>query len=150
MNLLVRMYNTALATLGVAIVTIIIIFTIIALIAILFAKCKLFAKCGYEWWKALIPLYSDYVFYTKICELHWAWYVAWLAVTLMSFEETTVTFLKLFINGMAFYNLAIKCNKDNIASMIFGALFPHVFNIYYAYSDAKYDKDIPVKQSGLF
>lgn len=150
MKFIVNLYHTALATIGVVAVMAIIVFLLICLIAVLFAKCKLFSKCGYEWWKGLIPLYSEYIFFTKICELHWAWYVAWLAVTLMSFEETTVTFLKLFVNAMAFYNLAIKCNKDNIASMIFGGFFPGFVEIYYAYSDTYYNKDIPVKQSGLF
>ena len=142
--------SSAIATIGIAAVVAIMILTVVGLIAILFAKCKLFTKCGYSWWLGLVPLYSEYIFYTKICGLHWAWYVAWLAVTLLSFEKTTVTFFKLFINAMAYYNLALRFNKDNIASMIFGAMFPHFVNFVYAYTNCEYNPEIPVKQSGLF
>ena len=117
----------------------------------LFGKAKLFSKCGQDWWLALIPFYGDYIFITKICGLHWAWFVGYIAVTLVSLGKTAVTALRLFVNAASFYNLGIRCNRDKTAAMIFGAIFPSVVTVIYGLtSSITYNKDIEVKESGLF
>ena len=114
------------------------------------AEVKLFKKCGKEGWKAIIPFYSTYVFTVEICGLHWAWFVATLATSLLSISNSVIRLLHIFINAMSFYNLATKCNKDKIASMIFGGLFPAITSMVYGFSKLDYDNSIPVKESGVF
>ena len=127
------------------------LFTLIITIIEIIAKVKLFNKCGKQGWKAIIPFYSSYVFIVEICGLHWAWFVGYIAVTLVSLGKTAVTALRLFVNAASFYNLGIRCNRDKTAAMIFGAIFPSVVTVIYGLtSSITYNKDIEVKESGLF
>lgn len=138
------------AAVGISLFVGIMVFILIVALCMLFAECKLFSKCGYSWWKAIIPFYSEYVFLNKICGLHWAWFAGWLAASFLSLGSVIVTFVKLFVYGIAYYNLAIRFNKDKTASMIFGALFSRIVNFVYAFGKGEYDGSIPVKESGLF
>lgn len=140
----------AIAAIGVGLFAVLCILGLAALIAMILGKYKLFKKAGEPGWLAFIPFYSNYVFYTRICGLHWAWFAGWLAVTFLSLGNIVVTALKLFVNGIAYYNLAIRCNRDKTASLIFGAIFPSIVEMVYGFSPWNYDKTIEVNQSGLF
>ena len=94
------------------------IFTLIFVVIGIVSKIKLFQKCGKEGWKAIIPFYSSYVFMVEICGLHWAWFVASIATDILSFGNAIAKVLGVFVNAIAFYNLAARCNKDKIATMI--------------------------------
>lgn len=125
-------------------------FLVFAIIVII-GQIKLFVKCDQEWWKAIIPFYSTYIFTVKICELHWAWFVGTLLVDLsiVSLGSATVL-LRMFVKAMCFYNLGLKGRRDPIPSLIFGALFPEVTTCVYGYGSYVYDPYVEVKQSGLF
>lgn len=131
-----------------------IIIGVLALIGVfiyLYGQIRLFTKCGQEWWKAIIPFYNDYIFTVKICGLHWGWYVGILASSLLlANDQGIAVLLRFFVKGMCYYNLATRCSKDPIPSMIFGALFPEAVCVYYGLNNAYYDPFIEVKQSGLF
>lgn len=141
-------------TLGMISATLVLIFLIIAIVGIviyLIGLVKLFKKAGQPGWCAIVPFYNDYVFTVKICGLHWAWYVGILASSLLlATSNYAASVLRLFVKGMCFYNLAIKCSKDPIPSMIFGALFPEVVTVVYGLNNSYYDNYIEVKPSGLF
>lgn len=137
-------------TVGMVVAVIALIITLIFLLIFEIAKIKLFKKVGQKWWYAIVPFYSEYVFYTKICGLHWAYFAAWAIVTVCSLSNQLISLFKVFINAMCFYNLGIRCNKDKIASMIFGGLFPHIVAVFYGYSKIEYNENIEVKQSGVF
>lgn len=138
------------AAIGLGFFVILCLLGLLALIAMILGKYKLFKKAGESGWLAFVPFYSDYVFYTRICGLHWAWFAGWLAVTILSVGNIVVTALKLFVNGIAYYNLAIRCNRDKTASLIFGAILPGIVEMVYGFSSWTYDKTIEVNQSGLF
>ena len=142
--------STIIATIGIGLFVVLCLACLAGTVLVIVGRCKLFTKCGQEGWKAIIPFYGEYVFLEKICGLHWGWFVAYAAVTFLSFEATTVTFVKLIINAFAFYNLAIKCNKDKTESLIFGALFPGVVATIYGLGKAEYHPENEVKQSALF
>lgn len=116
----------------------------------LFGRAILFKKCGYEWWKAIIPLYGTYVFFCEICGLHWAWYLAYILVDGLTAKNFVYQALNTFVKAMAFYNLAMRCNKDKIPSMIFGGIASAATTAVYAFSKIEYHPEIEVKQSGIF
>lgn len=142
---------SAIASLGVGFVALITLALLALFIFIIVGRVKLFKKCGQAGWKAIVPFYTDYVFYTQICGLHWAWAAAYIVINVMSLESFTVRVLTLLVNAFGFYNLAIKCHKDKTATMIFGALFPSITTMVYGLSkDTTYYPYEEVKQSGLF
>lgn len=145
-----NIFGSIIAVIGLTLFIVMVLAILAFCIAFLVAQCKLFAKCGYEWWKAIIPFYSEYVFFVNICGLHWAWFAGWLAVTFVSINHIVVRAFILFVNAAAYHNLAIRFDKDKTASMIFGALFPKIVNFVYAFGKGQYDGTIPVKESGLF
>lgn len=132
---------------GLVIVGISLVFVIIAVVG----QCRLFVKCGQEWWKAIIPFYSSYIFTVKICEMHWAWFVATLLVDLSIVEAGNIAvILRMFVKAMCFYNLGLKGRRDPVVSLIFGALFPEITTCVYGFGSYTYDPYVEVKQSGLF
>lgn len=131
-------FNTLLG--GIALLALIFVLAIVVLLAI--GRILLFKKCNTPWWKAIIPFYSDYVFFVDICSLHWAWYLAYLILH--------VSPIPLFVNAIGFYNLAKKTGKDPIPSMIFGGVFPSVVTVVYGLSIKEFNADARVKQSGIF
>ena len=146
-----EMYLTeAIGTAGFFVAAIAFIIFIAIVVVILIGQCLLFKKCGQAAWKAIIPFYSKYVFFVEICGLHWAWFAGWMAVTFFSVENVVVSVLKLFVYAMAFYNLALRCGKDRIPSMIFGGIFPSIVTIVYGLSNLLYNKEVEVKDSGVF
>lgn len=145
-----RLTNEVVGTVGIVVAGIALIIALFFLVIVIIARCRLFKKCNRSAWEAIVPFYTDYVFFTKICGLHWAWFAGFLAVTLLSFKESTANLLRAFVYAMAFYNLAIKTNKDKIVSMIFGAFFSGFVTMIYGFSNIYYDENAPVKQSGLF
>ena len=145
-----RIYSSFVDTVGIITALVIIGILIVGLFVFLFGRVFLFRKCGVEGWKAIVPFYGTYVFFVDICGLHWAWYVAYLLIDCVSVSSTTVQFLNTFVNAMAFYNLAIRCNRDKIPSMIFGGIAAPVMTMIYALSNIEYHKEIEVKSSGLF
>lgn len=135
---------------GLLVAAIALIIVLIGLVIYLIAKVRLFRNCGKQGWKAIIPFYGSYVFYCEICGLHWAWFVAKVASTLLSFNNTVVGILEIFINAMAFHNFALRTRKDNIPAMIFGGLVPSIMTVIYGFSTFYYEPTIEVKNSGLF
>lgn len=139
---------------GVAFGLIILMFIVLiaAVIVYVLGLAKLFQKAGIEGWKAIIPFYSDYLFVCKVCGLHWAWFAALMLITFTAFESLQIAgVLRTFVKAMSFYNLAIKCHKeDKIPSLIFGALFPEITTIVYGFGSSEYDYYQEVKSSGLF
>lgn len=146
-----RVVAEAIASLGVGFVLIISIALLALIILMIVGRVKLFKKCGHPGWKAIVPFYTDYVFFTQICGLHWAWAAACIVTSVLSLESVTIRVLTLLVDAFGFYNLAIKCHKDKIATMIFGALFPHIIVMVYGLNkDITYYPYEEVKQSGLF
>ena len=144
------LYDATIERVGFVVALIALIIVTIGLMVYLFGRFNLFKKCGKEGWLAIVPFYSDYIFYTQICGLHWGWFAASMLINLISIKESYVTFLRIFVNGMAFYNLAIKCDRDKIAAMIFGGIVPSILTVIYGFSSLNYDETKEVKQSGLF
>lgn len=147
------------ASLGIGVVLLVCLLCLALIIGIIVGRIKLFKKCGQAGWKAIIPFYTDYVFYKEICGLHWAWATASIILSLLSSEAIVLgslsadicSIIKILVSAMGFYNLAIKCHKDKIASMIFGGLFSGITGMVYGFSkNTVYYKDEPVKESGLF
>lgn len=115
------------------------------------ARVKMFKQCGKEGWKAIVPFYATYVEYVEIDGLHWGWFLAWLFITLGSTQNTAIFALRIFMKAASFYNLAIRCRKqDPIPSAIFGAIFPEIMTMIYGFSKIDYDPTIEVKQSAIF
>lgn len=144
------MYSTLVESVGFVVALIALIIFTIGLFIFLFARVFLFRKCGVEGWKALIPFYGTYVFFCNICGLHWAWYLAYILIDGLTASNTTVQFLNMFVKAMAFYNLATRCNKDKIPSMIFGGIASPIVTMVYALSNIEYHPEIEVKKSGMF
>ena len=136
--------------LGIGVVILIVALLCFGAVIFLIARIKMFKKCGKEGWKAIIPFYTNYVFCVEICGLHWAWFVASLVIGFLSVKNIYVSALNLFVNGMSYYNLAIRCKKDPIPSMIFGAIAPAIMACIYGFGTIDYDENIIVKSSGLF
>lgn len=146
-----RAIASTLAGLGTLAILVLLLGTILLLVFCLIGRIKLFKKAGLEGWKAIIPFYSDYVFYNTICGLHWAWAAASIITSVVSLEAFVVRIVTLLVNAFGFYNLAIKCHKDKTATMVFGALFPTITIMVYGMSkNTTYYPYEEVKQSGLF
>lgn len=111
---------------------------------------RLFKKAGIEGWKAIIPVYNDYLFTCKVCGLHWAWFVGTIVGSFLTLEGSVLAIFRIFVKAMSFYNLAIKCNKEIPPTMIFGALFPEIVTMVYGFGDYIIDPYKEVKPSGLF
>lgn len=144
------MYSSLVESVGFVVALIALIIFAIGLFIFLFARVFLFRKCGVEGWKALIPFYGTYIFFCNICGLHWAWYLAYILIDGLTASNTTVQFLNMFVKAMAFYNLAIRCNKDKIPSMIFGGIASPIVTMVYALSNIEYHPEKEVKKSGMF
>ena len=143
--------DDVIAYIGIGVFITLTIFSLLVCIFLLIAKCKLFKKCGKNPWLAVVPFYGNYVFIVEICGLHWAWFVATLLVAFSVITTKGVTsVLKIFVNAMCFYNLAVKGKRDPIPAMIFGGLFSGILYAIYGFGNYQYDKDIPVKNCGLF
>ena len=135
-------FNGVINTLAGGIAALALLFALGLLVLVAIGRLILFKKCNVPWWKAIIPFYSDYVFFVEVCSLHWAWYLA--------FFFLRITFIPIFINAIAFYNLAKKTNKDPIPSMIFGGVFPSIVTVIYGLTIKEFNPDTEVKQSGIF
>ena len=144
------LYSSLVDSVGFVVALIALIIVMVGLFVFLFGRVILFRKCNYPGWKALVPFYGTYVFFTNICGLHWAWYLAYILIDGLTASNTTVQFLNMFVKAMAFYNLAIRCNKDKIPSMIFGGIASPIVTMVYALSNIEYHPEIEVKQSGIF
>ena len=100
---------------------------VIFVVCLLIGRIALFRKCGIAGWKAIIPLYSDYIMDVKVCGLHWALFIAEEFLTF----STYTWLVKTVIDAMRYYNLAIKCHKDPVPTTIFGALFSSIVEMVY-------------------
>lgn len=145
-----NIFESLVASIGITVVIGFFILGLIIVLAFLFARVKLFIKCGQPWWKAFVPFYSGYIFIVKICGLHWAWFAGMLVISFFSLESAIANILRLFVYAMSYYNLALKCGRDPIPSMIFGALFPNIVDMVYAFGSAQYSENVYVKESGVF
>lgn len=143
--------NDVIAFIGLGVFVTILIFSLLICIFLLIGKCKLFEKCGKSGWLAIVPFYGDYIFIVEICGLHWAWFVGVLLIALSVITTGGVSsVLKIFVNAMCFYNLAIKGKRDPIPAMIFGGLFNSIVAAVYGFGDYQYYPEIEVKNSGVF
>ena len=139
------------ALVGVGVALVISLISLLFVILFVAARVRLFKKCGKEGWKAIVPFYATYVEYVEIDGLHWGWFLAWLFITLGSTQNTAIFALRIFMKAASFYNLAIRCRKqDPIPSAIFGAIFPEIMTMIYGFSKIDYDPTIEVKQSAIF
>lgn len=127
----------------------IILLTIVFIVLYIVGNVLLFKKCKQKGWKAIIPFYSDYVFLVDICKLHWGWCLGYLVVSFLSLGNLIFRLFKMFVSGIAFYNLAIKTEKNEKVAMIFGAILSPVLKIIYGLGDIEYI-DRETKPSGLF
>ena len=144
------LYTTLVDSVGFVVALIALIIVLVGIIIFCFGRVFLFRKCGVPGWKSIIPFYGTYVFFTEICGLHWAWFVAYVLIDCLTTSSTTIQLLNMFVNAMAFYNLAIRCNRDKIPAMIFGGIASPIMTMIYALSKLDYHKEIEVKPSGLF
>jgi len=147
---LVNAINGLIAVVGISFVMLLVLLLCSLWLIIIIARCKLFVKCGYAWWKAIIPIYRKYIFIVKICGLHWAWFIASVISLFIAVEANVVALIRLFVNAMSFYNLAIRSEKDKTEAMIFGAIVPGIMTMIYGFSRLEYNDDIDVKESGVF
>lgn len=135
------------------IVVLCIIFLIIAIITII-AQCKVFDKAGEKWWKALIPLYNNWVF-TKITGLAWWWFVIALSLStlvVMYSENDAVTIMgmALFLaNFNYYYNLSKKFGKSNGFAVLLSIL-PFIGLPILAFGSSNYNKTTKVDENGIF
>lgn len=137
----------ALGTTFAAFAIVIFVVSLVFLVCLALGRIWLFKKCGQSWWKAIIPIYSDYVMDCKVCGLHWAFFIA---EALLSFEAYT-RLVSLVIYAMRYYNLAKKFHKDPIPSTIFGAIFSSIVEMVYGFgSTYQYDENEPVGNCGFF
>lgn len=142
--------DTVVDSVGFTVALIALIICLVGLFIFVFGRAILFKKCGVAGWKAFIPFYGTYIFMCDICGLHWAWFLAYVLIDGLTTSTTAIQFLNMFVKAMAFYNLAIRCNRDKIPAMIFGGIASSIMTIVYALSKIEYHKEIPVKQSGVF
>ena len=139
------------ALVGVGVALVVSLISLLFVILFVAARVRLFKKCGKEGWKAIIPFYATYVEYVEIDGLHWGWFLAWMTITIGSLENSFIFALRIFMKAASFYNLAVRCKKENpIPSAIFGAFFPEITTMVYAFSNIDYDPTIEVKQSAIF
>lgn len=144
------LFTTVVDSVGFVVALIALGIVLVGLFIFTFGRCILFKKCGVAWWKAIIPFYGTYVFFVEICGLHWAWFVAYILIDGATVSSNTVQLLNMFVKAMAFYNLAIRCNRDKIPAMIFGGIASPIMTMVYALSNLDYHKEIEVKSSGIF
>lgn len=138
------------ALIGVGLTTVILLICLLFLVLYLIARVKLFKKCGKNGWKAIVPFYTTYVEKVEIEGLHWAWALADILISIYSINSRLVVIFRVFLKAISFYNLAIRCGRDEKVSAIFGALFPEIMIMVYGFSNIDYDQNIEVKESGIF
>ena len=138
------------ALFGVGITTAILLSTLLFVVLYLVARVMLFKKCNQAGWKAIIPFYTDYVEKVEIEGLHWGWVLAEILIVVFSINNRLVFVFRVFLKAISFYNLAIRCKRDEKVSTIFGLLFPEIVYMVYGFSKLDYDPNIEVKESGIF
>ena len=135
-------------------VAIVLSFLIVIAIAILviISNCKIFKKAGEDWWKAIIPLYSNWV-ETKIVGLAWWWFLIFsgLAALTGAFEEGNfvISIALILVSFNYSYCLAKKFGKSN-GFAVLTVIFPYVCYPILAFGNAKYDKNAKVDKNGIF
>lgn len=117
------------------------------LIVLLIGRIKLFNKAGYAGWKAIIPIYGNYIQDVKISGLHWAFFVA-EEIVFFGWVSSIVTIV---VKAMSFYNLANKCHEDPIPVSIFGGIFAGIVTTIYGLSNRiSYDSSVKVGSCSFF
>lgn len=128
--------------------TIVIFIICLALfVVLLIGRIKLFKKAGYAGWKAIIPIYGNYIQDVKISGLHWVFFVA----EEMIFFGWVSSMITIIIKAMSFYNLAKKCHRDPIPSTIFGGILAGIVTMVYGLSNSiSYDSSVNVEKCSFF
>ncbi len=173
-------------TIGIVVALIVVLFVL--LIIKLIAKIKLFKKANMPWWKAIIPIYSDYVFYCNVTKISAIWFVLDIVCVVVPLLVTVcdicasfitvsplcktifiilnrgasfyhdnskilvplLTIIIMFVNAVAFYNLAILLNQNKVEYMILGSVFAGIVIMIVGFSKYTYNNEAVVKNSGFF
>ena len=119
---------------------------------IIIPMCKIFKKAGEPWWKAIVPLYSQWV-ELKFVGLSWYWFIIYLILGMVSARANSVNFVAtwalLLFEFNVNYNLAKKFKKSN-GFAVLCTLLPFVGLPILGYGKDKYNKDVKVDQNGIF
>ena len=126
---------------------------VLAIFLIIIPSCKIFKKAGYEWWQALIPVYSSWV-ETKISGLAWWWFIIFTVISALygnpnADPNYVITMCLILVSFNYNYNLAKKFKKSN-GFAVLCTLLPFVGLPILGYGKAEYKKDVKVDPNGVF
>ena len=112
------MMDEALVTLGAFVIIIGLIFFLVLIALLVFyfiGAWKMFKKAGHDGWKCLIPYYSDYVMMVDIAGLHVGYFIALIAMSLLS---GLVGFIPGFLTGLG-VDMGVFAYIFNVLSWLF-------------------------------
>ena len=173
-----EMSNGELGTIFAGLMVFLGIFLFIAIICIIFniiARWIFFNKCGEKGWKALIPVYDEYIL-LKISGMNWWWIFLLYASSILSIVQSTINILaansqaldlsivSLFISLLSFaasaatiitkvnesINISKKFHKGAGYAVLLVFFEPIMLLILGASKNNKYDSSVKVSPNGFF
>ena len=124
----------------------------IGIALIIIPRCKMFKKAGYEWWKALIPVYSTWI-EQRIGGLAWWWFPIYVGLTIIAAKGTEANYVALWGLFLAdfniYFNMVKKFKKSNGVAVLCTFL-PFIGYPILGYGKAEYHKDVKVDPNGIF
>lgn len=138
------------ASLGMAAVIGLLLAVIALCVLLIVGRVKLFKKAGLPGWKAIVPLYTNYVFAKDICNLHTVWAIASVVLSVLSYDGVIYEILGRFISLISFYNLAKKTNSDKVVTTVFGTLTPAITTMVLGLNKCTYDSSVETRPHGIF
>ena len=119
--------EAALAVVGVFLVFILVVCLLAAIFKVI-TRWVFFKKCGEEGWKALIPVYNDYLL-VKIAGLNWWWILIIYAGAILSIMQSTFNTMQNLDNTSSYTALALLVSFLNVFAS-FAALFARINQSY--------------------
>lgn len=153
------------------------VFIVIIVLAVAFnyvARWIFYKKCGEEGWKAIIPVYNDYVL-IQISGLNWWWilllyvniitgFVSGFSSAIGQLDNPVASVISLFVSLISMlgtliilfarfnvnYNITKKFKKEIIYAILL-TLFPSIMYLVIGLSkEFTFDKDVEVSANGVF
>lgn len=127
------------------------IFAVIYYVLSVAGTWMMFQKAGEPGWKAIIPIYNNYIVY-KICwqtMYFWVWFgIALVAAIFGLYTDTTVGFWYIIALILSVVQLLIQCNCSFRLSTVFGHgiwfglglyFFPFIFTLILGFGSSTYE-----------
>ena len=120
-------YDPFLAAVSLVVIGIVLFIVLVFVIILIIGRWMLFEKAGQAGWKAIIPIYKNWVYTVDVCKCHWAVFlceelIIWGFLVTIIFLKGAGGILLILIRMIKNYNLALKTHQSPTSYVCFGLI----------------------------